>query len=357
MKRINILQLVTGLGMGGAEKVVLDLARYTDKSRFDTFVLAMSERDELLNEFLENEIPTVILRKSNTLFDFIKIIISVSGFVKKNKIDIIHAHMTHAVIVASMIKLLHPSVKIVFTSHSFNIGSKMREFILWSLKPLRDIDIIFSKEIWKYFYKKNYQVIPNGVKLETYDVRAAKNPRFTFIAIGRLERVKNHRFLIEIAKRLKDEFDFELQIVGEGYLRNDLQEMIQKYKLQDTVKLLGLRNDIPLLLNRSHCLLMPSLWEGLPIVILEGAASKIPIISTPVGSIPSLLSEENAYLAGLEAFEEKMKTVLREYADAQKKAQKLFEKIKREYSIEVIVKAHENIYQNLAQKVQIIDDK
>ncbi|DAB40601.1 MAG TPA: hypothetical protein CFH81_03650 [Sulfurovum sp. UBA12169] len=348
MKHINILQLVTGLGMGGAEKVVLDLARYTDKSRFDTFVLAMSKRDELLNEFLENKIPTTILRKSNALFDFIKIIISVSRFVEKNKIDIIHAHMTHAVIVASMIKLLHPSVKIVFTSHSFNIGSKMREFILYLLKPLRDTDIIFSKEIWKYFYKKKYQVIPNGVKIEAYDIAAAKNPRFTFIAVGRLEKVKNHRLLIEIAHHLKDKFDFELQIVGEGYLRNELQEMIQTYKLQDTVKLLGLRKDIGLLLNRSHCLLMPSLWEGLPIVILEGAASKIPIIAAPVGSIPSLLNEENAYLAEPEAFEEKMKTVLRKYADAQKKAQTLFEKVKKDYSIEAVVKAHENIYQNLA---------
>jgi glycosyltransferase involved in cell wall biosynthesis len=350
MKRINILQLVTGLGMGGAEKVVLDLAAHTDKSRFNTFVLAMSKRDELLNEFLENKIPTTILRKSNTLVDFIKILISVSRFVKENKIDIIHAHMAHAAVAASIVKLFHPSAKIVFTSHSFNIGSKMRELVLFCLKPFRDTDIIFSREIRKYFYKKNYQVIPNGVKLEKYTVPAAKNPRFTFIAVGRLERVKNHRLLIEIAHHLKDKFDFELQIAGEGYLRDELQEMIRTYQLEETVKLLGLRHDIPLLLGRSHCLLMPSLWEGLPIVILEGAASKIPIIAAPVGSIPSLLNEENAYLAGPEAFEEKMKTVLREYPDAQKKSQKLFEKIKSGYSIEAIVKAHEKIYQNLVKK-------
>ena len=53
--------------------------------------------------------------------------------------------------------------------------------------------------------------------------------------------------------------------------------------LKDYIKLLGLRNDIPNLLNKSHCLLMPSLWEGLPIVILEAGASRLPVISTPVG--------------------------------------------------------------------------
>ena len=346
-KKINILQLITGLGMGGAEKVVLDLAKYTDKKKFNTYVLAMSKRDELLQEFLDNNINTTILKKSNSLSDFMSIVKYINNFVKENNIQIIHAHMTHSIIIASMVKIFNPSLKIVYTSHSLNIGSKLREFIIWSLKPLRDVDIVFSKDILKYFYKQNYKVIPNGIKIDKYNLELEKNAKFTFIAVGRLETVKNHKFLIEIANNLKDKYDFEIQIVGEGYLKEELNNLIHKYDLKDTVKLLGLRNDIPILLNKSHCLLMPSLWEGLPIVILEASASSLPIISTPVGSISSLLNNKNAYLTTLDNFENNMIEVLTNYSDAKKKGSNLFNDIKKKYSIESVIKEHEKIYKEL----------
>ena len=347
MKKINILQLITGLGMGGAEKVVLDLAKYTSEDKFNTFVLGMSQRDELLNEFLTNSIDAKLLRKSNSFNDFISIVKTINRFVKINNIKIIHAHMTHAIIVASIVKFWNPSLKIVYTSHNLNIGSKLREMIIWVLKPLRDIDIIFSKDILKFFYKSNYKVIPNGIKIDKYDLNLVKNSKFTFISIGRLETVKNHKFLIEIAKELKNGFDFEIQIVGDGYLKEELTSLIKKYKLEDYVKLLGLRSDIPMLLNKAHCLVMPSLWEGLPIVILEAGASSLPVISTPVGSIPSLLNNNNAYLTELDDFKNSMIEVLENYKQAQEKGKVLFQDIVKTYSIDSVVKEHQKIYKDL----------
>lgn len=347
MKKINILQLVTGLGMGGAEKVVLDLAKYTSKDEFNIFVVAMSKRDELLQEFLDNNINTTLLKKSNSIKDIFFIINFLNKISKEKNIQIIHAHMTHSIIVASILRILNPSLKIVYTSHNINIGSKIRELIVWSLKSFRDVDIVFSKDILKYFYKQNYRVIPNGIKIDKYNLGLEKNQKFTFIAIGRLEIVKNHKFLIEMANELKDKYDFEIQIVGDGYLRDELKELIQKYALEDKVKLLGLRNDIPKLLGQAHCLLMPSLWEGLPIVILEAGASGLPVISTPVGSLPSLLNSENAYLVELDNFKNKMIEVLDNYEDAKLKGKKLFEDIKLKYSIEAVIEAHEKIYKEL----------
>jgi glycosyltransferase involved in cell wall biosynthesis len=350
MKRINILQLVTGLGMGGAEKVVLDLAKYTSKEDFNTFVIAMSKRDELLQDFLNSGIDTQLLRKSNSIKDIYSIIKIINQIIKEKNIQIIHAHMTHSIIVASIVKILNPSLKIVYTSHSFNIGSKIREFLVWSLKPFRDIDIIFSKDILKYFYKSNYKVIPNGIKIDKYDLSLEKNQKFTFIAVGRLEIVKNHKFLIEIATVLKDKYDFEIQIVGEGYLKEELEILIQKDAIENHVKLLGLRNDIPKLLNQSHCLIMPSLWEGLPIVILEAGASSLPVLSTPVGSIPSLLNKENSYICELENFVDNVEKVINNYEEAKDKGKKLFKDISKTYSIGEIVKKHEVIYTKLYKR-------
>ena len=152
---------------------------------------------------------------------------------------------------------------------------------------------------------------------------------------------------------LKDNFDFELQIVGDGYLKSELQSMIDDFGLNQKVKLLGLRRDIPFLLNKAHCFLMPSFWEGLPIVLLEAGASRLPIISTSVGSIPVLLNNENSTLVELNSFEEAMIEIINNYEKANKKAQNLFDKIKKEYSIEQIVRKHEKIYL-IIKKVNIL---
>jgi glycosyltransferase involved in cell wall biosynthesis len=347
VKKINILQMVTGLGVGGAEKSVLNLAKHTSKTSFNTFVVSMSKRDELLSEFLENHINITLLKGSRSIQGFVTIVKEVNKFVKKNNIQIIHAHMTHSIIISSIIRLFNPSIKIVYTSHSLNIGSKLREFIVYSLKQLRDVDIVFSKDLLKFFYKKNYQVVPNGIEIDNYNLKLNKNKKFTFVVVGRLETVKNHKFLIEMANNLKDKYNFELQIAGDGYLKEELNSLISKYNLEDNVKLLGLRSDIPKLLSQSHCLLMSSLWEGLPIVILEAGASSLPVISTAVGGIPSLLNDKNAYLADFGNFQNKMIEVLEYYKEAEIKGKYLFNDISKKYSIDSVVRQHENIYKEL----------
>jgi len=347
MKKINILQLITGLGMGGAEKVVLDLSRRLDKNQFNIFVIGLSKRDELLYEYIKNGINVQLLRKNNSLKDFKDIVVYINKFIKENNIEIIHAHMTHSLIIASIIKVFNPYLKIIFTSHSFNVGSKARELILFSLKPFRNTDILFSKHLLKFFYKNNYEIIPNGIDISKYDIIVNKNNIFTFIAIGRLETMKNHKLLIEIANKLKDKYSFQIYIVGEGYLRKELEKLIDKYNLQNIVKLLGLRNDVPKFLNKSHCFVMPSLWEGLPISLLEAGASKLPVIVTPVGSITELINDNNGYLSDLEDFEKNMELVLNTYDEAKLKGQNLFDDIKNNYSLESIIQQHENLYKKL----------
>jgi glycosyltransferase involved in cell wall biosynthesis len=150
-----------------------------------------------------------------------------------------------------------------------------------------------------------------------------------------------------MVNELKDKYDFELHIVGDSYLRNDIENKIKEYNLEDRVKLLGIRTDIPNLLNQSHCLVMPSLWEGLPIVILEAGASSLPVISTPMGSIPSVINKQNGYLSDLENFKNNMIYVLENYEEAKAKGINLFKDIIKTYSIDSVVLEHEKIYKGL----------
>lgn len=342
----NILHLITGLGVGGAERVVLDLVTHTDRNLFNVFVVSLSKRTEMLHIFEKNDIEITVLKKENTLIAFLHIIFFLNKFIKKNNIQIIHAHMTHSMIVAVMVKIFNPRVKIIFTSHSINFGSNIRKFLILLLKPFRSKDILFSEEQISSIYKKEFEIIPNGIKIEKYNLKIPKFEIFTYLAVGRLESMKNHIKLIECAKDLKEKnIDFQILIAGEGYERHNLEEKIRSNHLDDYIKLLGLRLDIAELMAKSHVLVMTSLWEGLPIVLLEAGAAGLSVISTPEGSIPSLLNDKNAYLSSLDDFCNKMEYVNKHYVEAVQKSLKLNEKIVQDYSIESIIDKHQSLYQ------------
>jgi glycosyltransferase involved in cell wall biosynthesis len=193
-------------------------------------------------------------------------------------------------------------------------------------------------------------IIPNGVDLKPYiKTNKSKTKRpFTFIIIGRLELMKNHEFLINEIAKLKD-YDFIINIVGSGILEKSLKSQVSRLNLDHKVCFLGSRDDVPFLLNNSDCLLLPSLWEAFPIVLLEAAASNIPVITTPVGSISSFVDNDCGYVVKLKNFKDSMLEVLTNYNDAQMKSNKLHIKVTSNYQIKQVVRQYESIYQNIIE--------
>jgi glycosyltransferase involved in cell wall biosynthesis len=347
MKKNKIVHLITGLNVGGAEKVVFDLALELNKRGYENLVVGISEKDFLAKMFKEAGITVEILNVDKKISSFIKGLMAFYKLIKKNDIKIIHAHMTHALIMAVCVKFFIPSIKIVFTSHSFNVGSKMRENIIMFLKPFRNVDIIFSAKMQKKMYRKNTVIIPNGINTALYKIGVPKNEIFTFLSIGRIETVKNHIFLVDIAEKLQSEFNFEIHIVGEGILKEELVAYLDEKKVSHIFKLLGYRSDVNVICNQSHAFVLPSLWEGLPISLLEAGASSLPVIVTPVGSIPELIDDTNGYLAELTLFAEKMKLVYSNYPEAVRKGKALQQTIENQYDLNRIAEKHIEIYKSL----------
>lgn len=343
--KINLLHLITGLGVGGAERVVLDLVKNADLEKYNVYVVSMSKRVEMLDEFQKNNINIKVLEKDNSIKGFIEIISFLHRYIKKNKINIIHAHMIHPMIAAVIVKLLLPKIKLVYTSHTINFGSKLRKILIYLFKPFRNKDILFSNEQMSSIYRKDFEIIPNGVDTDAYQIKTPKFEKFTFLAVGRLERMKNHIRLLECAVEMKKQnADFQILIAGEGDHREQLEAFIENNHLEKQVKLLGLRSDISELMAKAHAFVMPSLWEGLPIVLLEAGASGLPVISTPVGTISSLINDSNGYLTSLDNFCESMEQLRNNYDEGTLKASFLQDKIIKDYSIKSIVAKHEELY-------------
>jgi glycosyltransferase involved in cell wall biosynthesis len=344
---MNILHIVTGLGLGGAERVVLDLAAQAQKRNHLVQALYLSKRDELLPKFESLGIQARLWDFSNPRL-FLRNIMHIISFINHYQIQIVHLHLAHPVLLSPFI-FLFTKAKIVFTAHSFNIGGGFRELYVWLFKPFRHHDILFSKNQYKYFYKKNFSIIVNGIDVEHYHITVPKSDVFTFISVGRLMKVKNQLYLIEMMDKMIHIYNknCRLLIAGEGELRDEINKKIELLNLQNYVALLGVRNDINVLMAQSHCFLLPSLWEGFPIVLLEAGASQLPIIATNVGSIASLLNNENAYIGALEDFETNMLSVMDDYEKAFHKAGVLYQIIRDSYSIEGIADRHLELYRSL----------
>lgn len=348
--KTNLLHLITGLNVGGAEMMVHDLAKFATKEKFDVHIMALIKSNELLPMFHESGLDPIILGmdKQNKI-TFFKGIKKAIRYIRINDIKVIHAHMTHALLLSWVLKIVFPSLRIVFTSHNTNIESKWRELIVCLLKPFRKIDIVFSDlMLGKFYQKKKTIIIPNAIHVSKFDLDIAKYSVFTFIYVARFEHQKNHAFLLDMLTELKEQRKilppFQILCVGKGSLYDEISEKIDAKELQSHIKLLGLRSDIPELLAQSHAFIMPSLWEGFPISILEAGASGLTVLATPVGSIPSIIDDKTGYISSLENFSTLFSFILNNQSDAINKGQRLKKKIRQDYSIDKIVNMHEEVY-------------
>jgi glycosyltransferase involved in cell wall biosynthesis len=345
-KKLKILQVITGLDFGGAEKVVLDLCKGLVERGHEVLCVSLSHKQDMINEFEKAGIEVIQLKIKKNPLSWVRGLKKFNAIIRNKKTDLVHAHLFHAMLFVSLSKLSGHARPLIFTPHSIKFGSWYRKYLIKALKYLRTKDVLFSKEHYSTLFKKDFVVIPNGIEIHPEKLSEEKFKTFTFLAVGRLESMKNHKSLIPVALELKKEKRrFQILIAGEGPLKNALQDGIDKNDLSDEITMLGFRDDILHLCHRSHALIMPSLWEGMPISILEAASVNLPVISTPVGSIPSLIDKNCGYSGQISDFPKMMSDVMDHYPEALKRATRLRQKIKREYSLERIISLHQDLYE------------
>ena len=343
---MKVLHVISGLRGGGAEHFVLELCRQCLKDKeAQATVVTLSAANEIAHKFRESGINVIATSDSQKKKRGIN---AYKGFkiLLKHPHSIVHAHMFHACMVACFAKLLQPSIKIIFTLHNNHIPQFHRRLLLFLTRPLRKTDIIFPGMRRKWFQKSNAVIISNGIDVERFmHLHIDKPPLFTCAFVGRLAEEKNPLFLIGLAKSLLPEHNFLFRVAGEGPQRKELEHSIAEHNLQEHFALHGYVEDVPALLAESHCLLIPSYWEGMPLVLLEAAAAGIPVVSTPVGNIPSIVNTENGYIGDTKTFRSLIVDVMDNYGDALIKARRLMRDVIDHYSIENVYRLHREIYQ------------
>lgn len=342
-KLCNVIQLITGMGVGGAERVVCELSTALGARGASVKIVTLINMMGMLDQYPHLKEKTSCLNINKNPFSFVNAIFRLSRAVKEEKAQIIHAHMFHALLISIFVKAFNPKIKIVFTSHNFQGFSYFRAWSIKLTRAFRTADVVFNKNQHPQMNAGTTYIIPNCIKV----AGGISHPReiekeYTFIFIGRLETQKDPLALISALSRTKVKSN--LLIIGDGYLLKDVKMLIKELNIESRVTLHGLSKDVTAQLLRAKCLVLCSLYEGLPMVVLEAGALGLPVISTPVGSVPELLSEDCGYLTEAHQLAELLDFVATNEEDARIKGINLYSKIFKHYSLDRMVNEHERLY-------------
>lgn len=297
-RRPRVLYLVTSSGMGGAEQQVRSLALTFHRRGWDVTVVSMLPLIPPLSELAAAGVALATLGMTRGVADP-RGLWRLRSVLRQVKPDVLHAHMVHANLMARVSRLLRPTPVVVSTIHNQDEGAQWRYLAYRATDRLSDVTTAPSELAVREAVRRGAAsgsgvlLVPNGIAVDEFgpDPAARESLRrelgvsasFVWLAVGRLDSAKAHPDLITAFGEIAPARPATLLIAGVGPLGQEISAMIRDRGLDDRVRLLGLRRDIPRLMQAADAFVMSSAWEGLPLALLEAAASALPVVATDVG--------------------------------------------------------------------------
>lgn len=376
---MRVLRIVSVMNKGGIETQIMNIYRKIDRTRFQFDFLVTREESGIYDAEIRAlggrifQIPSV---RESGLFKFTK---NCDMFFKKHpEYKIVHCHMnTWAGLFLNVARRNKVPVRIA-QSHSAQqransergIKGMMEDRFKATMKRLIPFGATHfwacGNDAGKWLYgeriaETNMQIVPNAKELEMfrYDVKKrtlARNslglsPNDLVVGhVGSFTRVKNHRFIIEVFRELHMLREgSRLVLVGEGPLQPVIRQQVSQLGLEDKVVFLGTRNDVHVLLSAFDVMLFPSLFEGMPNVLIEAQASALPCV------ISSEITPEIDFDMGLVDFlpltytPEKWARRLLEKSCVNRKKVSIKNLVDRGYDLQTLVNWLEEFYEGCCQ--------
>ena len=291
---IRILQIIPSAYQGsGILQVVLNWHRHIDRTKV--------QFDYLFSKPTENSARDEIEKLGGRMYELphpyerpVQFLRESYRFFKENKYHTVHSHMTNLNLIFYPLAKWFGAKNIIQHAHGTKWSDKKlngwRNYLmLHAVWPLITHKLACSQLAGEFWYKKNFMVINNGIDVEKFaynpDVRAAKRRElgiennFVIGHVGRFALQKNHIFLLNVFEKIaKQNSCAKLVLVGNGPLENQIKQLAVDKHLQEKTLFLGVRTDVPELLQAFDVLCMPSLYEGLPVVGVEAQAVGLPCV-------------------------------------------------------------------------------
>jgi len=284
--------------IGGDARAVSNLEREQSRAGHEVFILT-SNCDEIQKK--ENVIKFG-LKMSPTSLDKINLkrvvnlaLLFIYSFylLKRLRPNIVHSHSADMGFLVSIaariykIPILNTCHGVTFPHHSGLKGRFEKFFLRYGFDAVITVDRTALKKLMEEGIRPVY-FLPNGVNLPN-SKKIGKNNFVKILFVGRLERQKGLEFLFEAARVVAKDFRFTLYVVGEGSMREFYEKLSVEKGLRNVEFMRGVSDEkLNELYRVSDIFVLPSLWEGMPISVLEAWSHRLPVIATKVGDIPRL---------------------------------------------------------------------
>jgi glycosyltransferase involved in cell wall biosynthesis len=268
--------------IGGAERQVLLLAAELKRCGHEVTLIALSGNGNMQREGLASagvEFVALAMRKAW---------IDPRGWwryflwARKHRPEIVHAHLPHGSWFARWVRLLCPVRAVVDTIHTSKAGGTGQRLGYrlsdWLSDQVTCVSEAVAATARSLTPRGNVAIVPNGVVLPEMAKREeSRDEDFRWVAIGRLERVKDYPTLLRAVALLAGA---TLTIAGSGREEAALRELAVQLRIESRVVFAGFQTEVDGLLRRADGFVLSSLWEGLPVSVLEAQAMRLPVVAT-----------------------------------------------------------------------------
>ncbi|MEX2446314.1 MAG: glycosyltransferase [Dehalococcoidia bacterium] len=306
--------VTTALRHGGAEHQVVLLARGLSQRGWRVGVVSMRPPEAHVEALRDAGVEVRSLDMARRVPD-LRAVVGLARVLQEWRPDVVHSHMVHANLLARATRLVSPVPVLISTAHNITEGPRWREVAYRLTEPLCDLTTnVTPAAVARYIRVRAATAdairhMPNGIDLDRFRRDDATRQRArealgvrpgqpVLLSVGRFEAAKDHATLIDAMQRVVGGHpDAVLLLVGTGEREPAVRAQAEALGLGGRVRFLGVRDDIPALMNAADVYVMSSAWEGLPLVLLEAAATGLPIVATDVGGNADIvLSQRNGLL-------------------------------------------------------------
>lgn len=312
--RIRIAYILPNEVRGGVEEHVLSLIKGIDKNRFEVFLIAPPRLLESLHSDLEPGDADVLPLRISSLLN-VREMVLLYKFLRDKRIHLVNTHMFIATFYYALPARL-AGVPIVFeTTHLIEKWRLEKGFIhrnsfiidklfyglldkVLAVSHACKNDLIKIKKI----SPAKITVVHNGRDLSRFDpskvnrreklrqLHQVEEDELIFGVFARLNHQKGHKYLLTAVKILQDRgVSVKVFLIGDGELRESLVNQSDELGIADKIFFIGFQNDIPGYLSMIDVMVLPSLYEGLPLCVIESLAMEKPVIATAVDGTPEIV--------------------------------------------------------------------
>jgi len=297
-RKNNILHISRTMDIGGAERIVYQLSSDL-KDEFDSVHVASTGglwESELSAKGIQHH--KILDIDSKNPLTVLKLLTSIRQIIKKNEITIVHTHHRMAAFYIRLLKLVHPKLIHVYTAH--NVFKDKLPLYRFALKNAKSVAVgeAVNKNLKEDVVITDSRVIYNGVVLKETDDQVDEIISYGGIKLGciaRLSEQKGLTYLLD-AMSLLTVKDIRLFIVGDGELRNELENKVKELDLQDSVTFLGYRKDIVECINSFDFCVLPSVFEGFGLVAIEAFMNSKTLVATDIPGLNEVVTNKNGIL-------------------------------------------------------------